>query len=165
MKRFFLGAFLILFAAVPTLSDASENVEARGVTALNKSEPNFFLCNSQPIAPEIENERTPITMRHRKETIRQQLKLEHFAWSAALGRIADVKFVLNNKSGYDVKDVEIECSFYGNSGTLLDNQTKTVFDIFKSKRRKKVPRLNMGIVDAQSRTCNCYVKDFVLIEY
>lgn len=87
-----------------------------------------------------------------------KMSLSDFSWSTvAFDQIAEVSFVLKNGNDFSTKDVEVVCEFYGNSGTLLNRSTKTVYDIVKKNGRLPVKNLSMGFVNPQAASANCKI--------
>src|ERR1700686_5518354 len=55
-------------------------------------------------------------------------------------------FTLRNANDFDVKDIEIDCSHSGNSGTVIDSNVRTVYEIVKAKGSKTIRDFNMGFI-------------------
>ncbi len=65
-------------------------------------------------------------------------------------------FVFRNMNNVPVKDVEVTCSHYGASGTLLGTAAKRIYEALPPGETT-VPNFNMGYIDTQSRRVNCQV--------
>jgi hypothetical protein len=76
--------------------------------------------------------------------------------------IAD--FVIKNNSAYSFKDFEIKCSHYAKSGTLIDSNDRTVYDIVSAHSVKKLPEFNMGFIHSQAATSSCEITDLTVIQ-
>ena len=64
--------------------------------------------------------------------------------------------VINN--GYaDVKDLVIECVHSGPSGTRVDSNTRTIYDVVPGRGRKKFNGFNMGFIHSQAVASSCKI--------
>lgn len=89
---------------------------------------------------------------------KDSLSLDFKSWELSSDVIFIGKFkIKNNHSDYSIKDITIECSTYGNSGTLLNSVSKTVFEVIQPSKSKTVKELNFGFVDSQSATAKCQI--------
>ena len=79
-----------------------------------------------------------------------------FKWGTdGLVMIAD--FIIQNQSEYDIKDITIECSHSAKSGTPIDSNTRTIYDIVKAGQKKRFPNFNMGFIHSQAVRSNCKI--------
>ena len=68
-----------------------------------------------------------------------------FTWSKdGFGNIMKGNFTIHNKSSHDIKDIEITCSHFAKSGTQVDRNTRTLFEIVKAGSTRKFADFNMG---------------------
>ena len=104
---------------------------------------------------------------------------KRWADSDRLGQIANVKilkwswkkggfnnvmigtFTIQNTNEFGVKDIVISCKHFAPSGTLIDTNTKTVYQAIKSKASLTIKDFNMGLLHTQAAESSCSVKDFV----
>ena len=99
-----------------------------------------------------------------KEEIKSQIALD-FAWSkGGFGNImeADVKII--NSSGHAIKDVEIRSLQFGKSGTQIDRNTRTIYEIIEAGETKEFKKFNMGFIHSQSEGAKATITDFVVID-
>lgn len=75
----------------------------------------------------------------------------------------EADFVVKNKSKYDVKDIEIECTHSANSGTKIDSNKRVAYEIFKANKNKKLKDFNMGFIHSQATSTSCSITDLVVI--
>ena len=68
-------------------------------------------------------------------------------------------FVVHNNSDYTIKDFEIECVHYAKSGTRIDSNTRTIFDVVKPHSKKGFPGFNMGFIHSQASSSSCSITD------
>lgn len=66
-------------------------------------------------------------------------------------------FGIENKGATDIKDVEITCTHFGPSGTAIDANTRTIYEVVKAKSTKTVKAFNMGFVHSQAVRSSCSV--------
>lgn len=94
-----------------------------------------------------------------KEEALRDLKLD-FEWgTGGFGSVMLVDFTFNNKGKYAVKDIEVVCRSSANSGTLIDKNKKTVYELVKAGETKKIQRFNMGFLNSQATSTSCAVDD------
>lgn len=69
--------------------------------------------------------------------------------------IAD--FIITNPSDYPVKDITIKCTHYAKSGTEIDSNTRTIYDIVPAQGRTVIKNFDMGFIQSQvdSSSCRC----------
>jgi len=72
-------------------------------------------------------------------------------------------FTVNNGSDYSIKDFEITCKHYANSGTFIDSNRKTVYDIVPAHSTKKFSDFSMGFINSQVATSSCGITDLVVM--
>jgi hypothetical protein len=85
-------------------------------------------------------------------------------WSGRKGGFGSTMiatFTLQNTNSFDVKDIEITCEQFGNSGTLIDRNVRTVYEIIKANGTKTVRDFNMGFVHAQATKSSCSITAFL----
>ena len=98
-----------------------------------------------------------------KEIARKNIKLD-FSWTTeGFGNIMEANFTVHNNSKYDIKDIEISCTHFAKSGTKIDSNDRTIYEIVKKKSTKKFPKFNMGFIHSQANSSSCQIKDFVVI--
>lgn len=87
-----------------------------------------------------------------------------FTWKSSVGgNIMEANFVVNNKGKRAVKDVKITCDLYAKSGTRIDKNTRTLYDVFKAGAKKTVRDVNMGFIHSQAQSARCKVVDLVVM--
>lgn len=68
-----------------------------------------------------------------------------------------VDFTVTNDGPYPVKDIEIECVHFGKSGTQIDSNERTIYDVVAAHGRKKFNRFNMGFIHSQATKTRCSI--------
>ena len=96
-----------------------------------------------------------------KEQARKLVSIEKYNWSTGgFGNILEADLTIKNDSKYTIKDIEITCNHYAKSGTKIDSNTRTIYDIVKSKSKKTFYKFNMGFIHSQAEKSGCVVSDF-----
>ena len=103
----------------------------------------------------------PESMRARIDA-RKQISVEKMKPKRSNGNLIEITAVLKNSGSVDVKDVDITCTYMGGSGTVIDKNTKTVYDIVPAGKSINVRGLVMGIVHDQTNSMDCSVSDLKL---
>ena len=83
-----------------------------------------------------------------------------FNWrKEGFGNIMEADFTVKNGSNWDIKDFEITCHHFSNSGTEIDRNTRIVYDIVKANSTKKFKNFNMGFIHSQAVKSSCSITD------
>ncbi len=92
--------------------------------------------------------------------IADDLRVSAITWSKHSGALY-ATFSIRNAMDRGAKDVGLECSFFGKSGTKIATRSITVFDIFTPKASKRVERLRIGYVADQVDSGSCAAVNYV----
>lgn len=86
-----------------------------------------------------------------------------YNWNkTGFGSVMEGTFTINNRSKYDIKDIDIKCTNYSKSETALDTNQRTIYEVVKAKSQKKFGKINMGFIHSQAASTSCEIKDFKL---
>jgi hypothetical protein len=86
-----------------------------------------------------------------------------FKWSKqGFGNVMIADFTIQNPSTYPIKDIEITCSHFGKSGTEIDSNTRTIYDVVPAKGKKTIKNFNMGFIHTQAASSSCKIVDLVI---
>ena len=85
-----------------------------------------------------------------------QIKLDS-TWSISDYSIMEANFTIENNSDHDMKDFEITCNHFAKSGTHIDSNTRTIYDIVKAHKKKHFQNFNMGFINSQADKSACTV--------
>jgi hypothetical protein len=108
----------------------------------------------QPIDPRAEVRRNP----------ERYLEISKFSWSKeGLGSFMVADFSIKNTSDYDLKDISIRCRHSAPSGTVIDSNERTIYEIIKAKTIKPIRHFSMGFVHSQAARSGCEVVGATLI--
>ncbi len=93
---------------------------------------------------------------------KDSLSLDFKSWELSSGVIFIGNFkIKNNHPEYSIKDITIECTTHGASGTPLNTVLKTVYEVIQPAKSKTVKELNFGFVNSQSSNAECKIVDAV----
>lgn len=72
-------------------------------------------------------------------------------------------FVIKNDSSYMVKDFEIKCEHTADSGTSIDSNDRTIYQIVSAHSTKTIRKFNMGFINSQATNSTCKIVDLVVL--
>jgi hypothetical protein len=91
----------------------------------------------------------------------QKIKIQKWSWKKdGFGSVMMATFVLQNTNDKTVKDIEITCEHFGNSGTLIDKNIRTIYETINAKATKTIGNFNMGFVHSQATKSSCTVTGY-----
>jgi hypothetical protein len=99
-----------------------------------------------------------------KQQALSQAKLNYHWRKEGFGNVMIADFVVKNDSAYSFKDFEIKCLHYAKSGTLIDSNTQTIYDVIKSNSTKSFPETNMGFIHSQAARSSCEITDLTVVQ-
>lgn len=86
-----------------------------------------------------------------------------YKWSkGGFDNIMLVDFEFQNPTQHSVKDLTITCTHFGPSGTEIDSNTRTIYEIIPGQGRKRINDFNMGFIHTQARSTRCEIVDLEL---
>lgn len=94
----------------------------------------------------------------------KQVALENvnldFSWDKeGFGNVMKAKFTVTNNSQYQIKDIEITCTHYAKSGTRIDSNERTIYDVVPAKGQSTFEKFNMGFIHSQAEKSICVITD------
>lgn len=96
-----------------------------------------------------------------KQTLLQEVRLD-FKWHKdGFGNIMIANFTLKNPTDYRFKDVEIKCTHSAPSGTVIDSNSRTVYETVEPHSTKVIKEMNMGFINSQASKSGCVIADLV----
>jgi hypothetical protein len=94
-----------------------------------------------------------------KQIAMENVKL-NFSWGkAGFDSIMEANFILKNNSEYPVKDIEITFSHYAKSGTRIDSNKRTIYNVVPARSKKIFENFNMGFIHSQAEKTSCEITD------
>ena len=94
-----------------------------------------------------------------KDKAMRAIKLD-FKWSkSGFDNVMMADFTIINPSNYKIKDIEITCTHYAKSGTKIDSNKRTIYDVVPAKGKKIFKDFNMGFIHSQAHSSACECTD------
>lgn len=88
-----------------------------------------------------------------------QAKID-FSWSkGGFGNVMMADFSIHNPSDYTIKDIEVTCTHFANSGTEIDSNTRTIYEFVPARGKKSIKNFNMGLIHNQAEKTSCRITD------
>lgn len=88
----------------------------------------------------------------------QFLEIVNFSWSKeGFGSVMEATFSIKNKASIDMKDFEIRCEHSAASGSVIDSNTQTIYDIVQANSTRTFRNVNMGFIHTQAARSSCSV--------
>lgn len=72
-------------------------------------------------------------------------------------------FKVHNTTDHAFKDFEITCDHSGPSGTVMDHNTRTIYELVPAKSAKSIRNFNMGFINSQATRSSCRITDLVVV--
>lgn len=84
-----------------------------------------------------------------------------YAWRTRLGgSIMEADFVIKNASDVPIKDLRIVCTHYSQSGTRIDSNSETLYQIFPAHSNVTKQGVNMGFIHSQVESTRCVIEKY-----
>ena len=85
-----------------------------------------------------------------------------FTWSTD-GMIMTANFKVHNTTEHAFKDFEITCDHSAPSGTVIDHNTRTIYELIPAKGTRSFRNFNMGFINSQAHQSSCRITDLVVV--
>lgn len=93
------------------------------------------------------------------EQAKASTELVDFGWkTTAGGSLMQADFTIRNSGTVAVKDIEIHCTHFGPSGTRIDSNTRTIYEIVGSGKTRTFKNFDMGFIHSQAAKTSCVIK-------
>jgi hypothetical protein len=127
----------------PKSEPVDSPVEVKSPPPRSKPEIKRFLLQTQPL----------------------NLWLETTSWRKdAFGTAMVADFTVHNPTEYRFKDFEITCTHSAPSGTVIDFNTETIYEIVEPRSVKRMPNVDMGFIHNQAVRSVCKMTDLVVLQ-
>jgi len=103
----------------------------------------------------------------------QSVTLSDWNWRAE-GYVAIMfaSFAVQNNNAFDIKDVEISCKLFDNTGTVVDRNVRMIDDVIKAKSSRAFENFDMGFLHYRGNfstplpvtSSNCEISNFARAE-
>jgi hypothetical protein len=96
-----------------------------------------------------------------------QQSLEIVDWrfrTTAGGSIMEADFKIRNKGTKAFKDIEIQCLHYAPSGTQIDQNTRTIYEVIQPGQTREFKAFNMGFIHSQAKRSSATIRNGVPLD-
>lgn len=90
------------------------------------------------------------------ESALASVKLD-YKWGKKHDTLMIANFTVINDGYEDVKDIEIECIHAGPSGTRIDSNKRTIYEVVPARSRKSFSGFDMGFIHSQAVKSVCTI--------
>lgn len=104
------------------------------------------------VAPTVE----PLKVPDPAETALASVTLD-YKWGKKHESLMIANFKVTNNGLTDVKDIEIECVHSGASGTRIDSNKRTIYEVVPAHRSMEFKRFDMGFIHSQAVKSKCSI--------
>jgi hypothetical protein len=98
-----------------------------------------------------------------KEAAMKNTKLD-FTWGKKYDTLMQADFTITNRSYHEIKDIEIKCTHSAKSGTRIDSNTRTIFDVVQANSKRTFSDFDMGFIHSQVEKSHCAIVDLEVVE-
>ena len=89
------------------------------------------------------------------------IRIDGFRWEKdGFGSVMKATFTLYNDNRFGIKDVVVTCTHAANSGTIIDSNTRTVYERISARDYLAVNEMNMGFIHSKVSSSSCRVTNF-----
>ena len=100
----------------------------------------------------------------KKEAIKD-LEIVNFKWNKeGFGSVMEADITIKNNGTVDVKDIKIECVHYAPSGTKIDSNTRTFYEVIKAGESREFKGVNMGFIHSQAEKSESTITSATIVE-
>ncbi len=136
------------FAVIWWLATPDSASDSRGASAATAPDPKSATVN------------TPDP----KSQAVSKIELKNLRWGkGGFGNVMEVSVTLINNGQRDVKDIELKCEHFSNSGTRIDSNKRVIYEIIPAGKSKTIKEFNMGLIHNQATKTGCHVSDLALM--
>jgi hypothetical protein len=87
--------------------------------------------------------------------------LRELKWQATgFGAVMVASFMVRNGTDIHIKDLQVECSLYGKSGTQVGTASTTIYERLAPRQERRIRELNMGFIHNQAASADCRITHF-----
>ena len=90
------------------------------------------------------------------------MKLDYTWTKGGFDNVMMANFTVHNPSTFRIKDIEVTCTSFAPSGTQIDDNKRTIYEIVPAKSTRHFNDFNMGFIVSQVKSTACRVSDLVV---
>jgi hypothetical protein len=106
----------------------------------------------------------PATTIDPKDVLIRDVKLDCRWQKGGFDTVMIADFTITNPTQYRFKDFEVKCTHYAPSGTEIDSNTRTIYEIVEPHSTKFVNQMNMGFIHSQAAESACKLADLAVVQ-
>jgi len=96
-----------------------------------------------------------------RSQILANFRISAISWhKEAFGSVMVASFRLHNDNPMPLKDIEVTCASSGPSGSIIDKNTRTVYEVIRQRSLLEVDKLNMGFIRTETTDTKCRVTGY-----
>jgi hypothetical protein len=96
-----------------------------------------------------------------RSQILANFRIRSLSWQkSGFGMFMKASFVIHNDNPMPLKDIEVTCSSSGPSGSIIDTNSRPVFDVVRQKSYLQVDNMDMGFIRSEAVETKCRVTGF-----
>jgi hypothetical protein len=80
------------------------------------------------------------------------------------GNVMEATFTIKNDGEMPVKDIQVRCTHSAPSGTVIDSNERTIYEIVAAHKSRTFHDFNMGFIDSQAARSSCEISDLSLVQ-
>ena len=86
------------------------------------------------------------------------LQIVKWSWHKdGFDNIMMATFTIKNNATFNIKDAEITCNHSSPSGTEIDMNTRTIYEVFRAGTTRTIKDFNMGFIHPQASKSSCEI--------
>ena len=89
-----------------------------------------------------------------------KISISDWSWQTPGDIVMIADFTFRNGNPFYVKDLKVLCVHTAPSGTVIDWNTRTIYEIVPAYGSKSVRQFNMGLIHSQAQSSSCKIIDF-----
>lgn len=123
----------------------------------------FLLSSVISAFKEVRNEHDTVARDLDPESAIRKIKFDYRWHTIGDGLLMKLDATITNNGSYSVKDIEIHCNDIAKSGTKIDSNTRTLYEIIKSGQTKRLNGFDMGFIHSQAASAACNISRLTVI--
>jgi hypothetical protein len=102
--------------------------------------------------------------RRMKSSPELYVKIVDFSWTKeAFGIIMEATFTIKNELPVEVKDIKVKCTHSAPSGTVVDTNRRTIYEVIGARKTRTFHKFDMGFIHSQANSSSCRVVEVTRI--
>lgn len=97
-----------------------------------------------------------------REATRAPLRFDYKWKKDQFGVLMVADFTFHNDSARPIKDITITCTHSAPSGTEIDSNTRTIYEIVPARSSRVIKDFDMGFIHSQATSTTCKIDDYVM---